>query len=225
MPANFTTPNPASPAEGSTRRGRFVVVEGADGAGKTDLCAGLADALRAEGRDVVALREPGGTALGEQIRTILKDPASVVCDRAEALLFAAARAQLVAEVIVPALDRGAWVLVDRFGDSTEIYQGIARGLGIVTMRELTGFATAGVTPDRVLALQIDVDVAARRMGRRDGDNPDRMEQSIDMAVIRDGYATITQRNARAVPVDANGNHAQVLAAALDALADLRSADG
>lgn len=215
MPAESTTHAHAAP------QGRFVVVEGADGAGKTDLCALLARALRDEGREVVELREPGGTPLGEQIRSILKDPAQRIGDRAEALLFAAARAQIIEEQIRPALSRGAWVICDRHVDSSVIYQGLARGLGQQQVRSLSEFAVDGLVPDGILVLQVDPRVAAQRMRARDGDVGDRIEQGIDMGAVRRGYETITERNATAVDVDANGGREQTLAAALSALANLR----
>ena len=208
-------------ADARVHSGRLIVVEGRDGAGKTDLVSGLAAALRAEGRDVINLREPGGTPLGEQIRSILKDPASVIGDRAEALLFAAARAQLIEQVVKPSLERGDWVIVDRFIPSSVIYQGIARGLGIEDVAALSEFAVDGIKPDLILALQIDAQVAAQRMRERDGDTGDRIEETIDMTQIVEGYRTITDREPRAVNVDANGSREQTVANALAALAGMR----
>src|SRR5689334_8731995 len=115
-------------------RGRLITIEGLDGAGKTTLADGLLAALRADGRDVELLREPGGVVLSERIRALVKDPALEVDPRAEALLYAAARAQLVAERVEPLLSAGTWVLLDRFVDSSLAYQGAGRGLGIDAVR-------------------------------------------------------------------------------------------
>ena len=108
----------------------FVSLEGPDGVGKTTQAALLAERLRAAGLEVVQCREPGGTGLGERVRAVLLDPQVTMGDRAEALLFAAARAEITQEVIAPALERGAWVVCDRFIDSSLVYQGVARGLGV-----------------------------------------------------------------------------------------------
>jgi dTMP kinase len=131
----------------------FVTLEGLDGVGKTTQARLLVDRLQADGHEVVACREPGGTPLGERIRALLLDRDSApVGARAEALLFAAARAQLVAEVIAPARARGAWVVCDRFLDSSVAYQGAGRTLGRAAVRELSVFATGGVLPDRTVLL-------------------------------------------------------------------------
>jgi dTMP kinase len=144
----------------------FVSLEGPDGVGKTTQAALLAERLRATGLEVVQCREPGGTELGERVRAVLLDPQVSMGDRAEALLFAAARAEITQEVIAPALDRGAWVVCDRFIDSSLVYQGIARGLGVAPIREISLFATGGVLPARTLVMH--------GVDRRD-DEPDRME--------------------------------------------------
>ena len=144
----------------------FVSLEGPDGVGKTTQAALLAERLRAVGLEVVQCREPGGTELGERVRAVLLDPQVTMGDRAEALLFAAARAEITQEVIGPALERGAWVVCDRFIDSSLVYQGIARGLGIEPILDVSLFATGGVLPARTLVLH--------GVDRRD-DEPDRME--------------------------------------------------
>ncbi|MEI6688005.1 MAG: dTMP kinase [Thermoleophilia bacterium] len=144
----------------------FVSLEGPDGVGKTTQAALLAERLRAAGLEVVQCREPGGTELGERVRSVLLDPQVTMGDRAEALLFAAARAEITQEVIAPALERGAWVVCDRFIDSSLVYQGIARGLGVEPIREVSLFATGGVLPARTLVMH--------GVDRRD-DEPDRME--------------------------------------------------
>ena len=145
----------------------LITVEGIDGAGKTTLVSGLAAALG----DVEVLREPGGVELSERLRALVKDPALEVSPRAEALIYAAARAQLVEERLRPLLAAGRRVLLDRFVDSSLAYQGAGRGLGVEAVRELNRFATGGLTPDRTLLLRVDPALA---LGRMDGD--DRIER-------------------------------------------------
>lgn len=162
-------------------RGLFLVFEGGEGVGKTTQWHRLAETLRAVGHDVVAVREPGGTAAGDAIRTLLLDPASSLGAESEALLFAASRAQLVREVIAPALHRGAIVLVDRFLLSTYAYQGAGRGLRLASLQAVNALATGGVTPDLTLLLSVPFDTAQARMQARG--EADRMEQE-DLAFHR-----------------------------------------
>lgn len=149
----------------------FVTFEGVDGSGKTTQTRLLAAHLRAEGREVVETREPGGTPLGEQIRDLLLQ-SERVAPWAETTLFAAARAQLVADVIRPALARGADVVCDRYIDSSLAYQGLARGLGVDRVLELNLLVTGGLLPDRTFLIDIPVEEAARRTGV----HPDRIER-------------------------------------------------
>ena len=133
--------------------------EGIDRSGKTTQARLLVDAL---GDDAVAVREPGGTAVGERVRAVLKDPSLTVGPRAEALLFAAARAELVEEVVRPALDDGKVVVSDRFVDSSLAYQGAARGLGVAEVAHVNEWATGGLVPDLTIFLELPADDAAAR---------------------------------------------------------------
>ena len=153
----------------------FVTFEGLDGSGKSTQAELLRRRLEAEGREVVATREPGGTALGEGIRELLLGGAEAMSAWSEAALFLAARAQLVDEVIRPALERGAHVVCDRYVDSSLAYQGLARGLGVERVLELNLEATGGLLPDVTFVLLVDPDVARRRMG----EERDRIEREDD----------------------------------------------
>jgi dTMP kinase len=149
----------------------LITVEGIDGAGKTTLVSGLAAALG----DVEVLREPGGVELSERLRALVKDPRLEVGARAEALVYAAARAQLVQERLRPLLAGGRRVLLDRFVDSSLAYQGGGRGLGVEAVRALNAFATGGLAPDRTLLLRVEPAVALARVGGR-GEAEDRIER-------------------------------------------------
>jgi dTMP kinase len=154
--------------------GRLITIEGLDGAGKSTLAATLAQALEQRGVLVELLREPGGVVLSERIRELVKDPTLTVGSRAEALLYAAARAELVHERVMPLLAEGTFVLLDRFVDSSLAYQGAGRKLGVGEVRAINLFATGGVTPDRTLLLQIAPSTGRARQGTR-GNEPDRLE--------------------------------------------------
>jgi dTMP kinase len=148
----------------------FVTFEGLDGSGKTTQAELLRAHLVGAGREVVATREPGGTELGERIRALLLEGGEM-SPWAEAALFAAARAELVDQVIAPALERGADVICDRYLDSSLAYQGIARGLGVTEVLELNQRVVRGVMPDRTFVLLVDDDESERRVGAA----PDRIE--------------------------------------------------
>ena len=153
--------------------GRLIVLEGAEGVGKSTQLAHLASRLRAEGRTVAALREPGGTPLGEAVRTLLLDPAGDVVEAAEALLYMASRAQLVARVVRPALERGDDVLLDRFFLSTYAYQVGGRGLPDEEVRAANRLATGGLVPDLTLVLTLPSGEGMRRASLRG--SADRLE--------------------------------------------------
>ncbi|MDO5672871.1 MAG: dTMP kinase [Actinomycetaceae bacterium] len=153
-------------------QGFFIVFEGGDGSGKSTQLGMLADRLRAFGRDVVRTREPGGTLMGRQIRQLLLH-SEEVGPKAEALLFAADRAHHVDSLVRPALARGAVVLSDRFMDSSIAYQGQGRDLGVEEVRELSLWATTRLLPDITVILDLDPNIAAKRLG----DHLDRMESA------------------------------------------------
>ena len=153
-------------ATNGSRNHRYIGLEGGDGSGKTTLSAALATRLRAEGDEVVEVREPGGTPLGEIVRQLLLD-SEQVDPWAEVFLFAAQRAQLAYEVIAPALARDAWVISDRTYYSSIAYQGRARGLGEERVRQINEIGLAGVIPERVFVIEVDPGVALGRQSRPD----------------------------------------------------------
>lgn len=203
-------------------RGTLITIEGLDGAGKSTLARSLAQELSARGRVVELLREPGGVPLSERIRELVKDAGLRVGARAEALLYAAARAQLVEELLRPRLADGALVLLDRFVDSSLAYQGAARGLGVAEVAAVNTFATGGVAPDRTLLLRIDPATGRARQHTR-ALEPDRLER--EGAEFFTAIAAAYERLAAAEPqriraIDAEQPPAAVLADALAAVADL-----
>src|SRR3954452_1750805 len=198
------------------RVGRLIAIEGIDGAGKTTLAAGLSRALPA----LVVLREPGGAAVSERIRELVKDPALEVDPRAEALLYAAARAQLVTSLVRPLLDDGLTVLLDRFVDSSLAYQGAGRELGIEAVRAINDFGTGGLVPDVTLLLRIDPAAGRARQEAR-GEAPDRLE--LERRPFFEAIARAYDELAAAEPqrihvLDAGAPPEAVLAAALEAIA-------
>jgi dTMP kinase len=196
----------------------LITVEGLDGAGKSTLIAELAKALE----PVTVLREPGGVEVSERIRSLLADPALEVDARAEALLYAAARAQLVAEQLRPLLESGATVLLDRFVDSSLAYQGAGRGLGVDEIRTLNEFATGGLRPDRTLLLRIDPAAGLARAAGR-GEHPDRLEREAPafFATIGAAYDALAEAEPdRFAVIDAAQPPDAVLADAVRAVAPL-----
>jgi dTMP kinase len=203
-------------------RGRLITIEGLDGAGKTTLAVSLLEGLRARGLDAELLREPGGVRASELIRELVKDPELRISARAEALLYAAARAQLVEEALDPLLDRGTYVLLDRFVDSSLAYQGGGRQLGLTPVLEINEFATGGLTPDLTLFLDIDPTVGRERSRER-ADPLDRLELESDgfFARIADAYRELAAAHPERIrKIDASQPPEAVLAAAQAALADL-----
>jgi dTMP kinase len=167
----------------------FVTFEGVDGSGKSTQAELLRGALEQHGREVVATREPGGTPLGERIRELLLD-GDAMAPWAEAALFAAARAQLAQRVIAPALERGADVVCDRYVDSSLVYQGLARGLGISAVLELNLLATGHLLPDRTFVLLVEPSVAHDRLGPT-RDRIEREDETFQGAVV-DGYRRLAE---------------------------------
>jgi dTMP kinase len=203
-------------------RGTLITIEGLDGAGKSTLSESLAAELAARGLRVELLREPGGVELSERIRALVKDPALEVSPRAEALLYAAARAQLVAERLEPLLEDGTTVLLDRFVDSSLAYQGGGRDLGIEQVRAINMFATGMLEPDRTLLLRISPQEGRTRQGER-AQEPDRLEREGDefFETIASAYDELARAEPQRVRViDASRPADAVLREALVALEDL-----
>jgi len=199
-------------------RGAFIAFEGGDGAGKSSVLAGVAAALRAAGREVVETREPGGTPLGERVRGILLDADGVAEPLAELMLFEAARAQLVATVIVPALERGATVLCDRFTASTVAYQGYGRGLGREVVERANAIATGGVAPDLTLLLDAPVEVGLARRSSGGAANHFDREGAEFHRCVREGFLALAAERGDAWSViDASQPLERVVDAAIAAV--------
>ena len=193
---------------------RYVALEGIDGAGKTSVSAALALLLEAAGHEVVRVREPGGTAVGEGLRQTLLDGPPVT-PWAEALMFAAARAQLVTDVIRPALDQGAWVLSDRSVYSSLAYQGAGRGLGMDRVRRINQPGLRGIWPDLVVLLTVSPREGLARQAR-----PDRIgaQGAPFLGAVAEGFSRLaTEEPGRFVVIDAGRPVEQVVARAWDAL--------
>lgn len=204
--------------------GRFITLEGGEGVGKSTQARRLAAALRARGLDVVETREPGGSAGAEAIRALLLEGEAGRWNAgAEALLFAAARADHVARTIRPALDAGRWVVCDRFLDSSRAYQGGASGLGDNAIMTLHRIGSAGFLPDRTLLLDLPEDLAAAREFDRDGGAADRISaRGADFhgAVFRDFRAMAAAEAGRFRVIDARGEAEAVTDRLLAAIGDL-----
>jgi dTMP kinase len=204
------------------RAGKLITIEGIDGAGKSTLAQALRDQLAQRGTRVRLLREPGGVPAAERIREVVKDPQLRIGARSEALLYAAARAQLVEETLGPMLTAGDWVLLDRFVDSSLAYQGAGRELGVEAIAEINRFATGGLSPDRTLLLDL-APAAGRARTQLRGEAADRLEREQDdfFARIAATYRGLAAADpARFRTIDASRPPGEVLTAALSALADL-----
>jgi len=196
----------------TTSRGLLITFEGIDGSGKSTQAQMAADWLRQQGRPVLSLREPGGTAIGEAIRSILLAKANTaMCQETELLLFAAARAQIIREVIEPALAAGTWVICDRFYDSTTAYQGYGRGINRVMIRQLQEIATGGRRPDRTFLLDVSIPVALKRLAGRPG-KADRLDGEDTAFMIRtqEGYRAILHEEPdRVIRIDADSSVSEI----------------
>ncbi len=184
--------------------GLFITFEGIDGSGKTTQLQALRRMIEQSGREVLLVREPGGTMIGEKIRAILLDKENIVMSReTELLLYEAARSQIVREVILPALFEGKMVICDRFFDSSTAYQGYGRGLDLEDVSFLNRFATGGLEPDLTFLLDISAGDARERMNGRDSaDDRLEMEGLVFMKAVREGYLELAKKNDRFVYLDA-----------------------
>lgn len=209
--------------EGDSPRGVFVTFEGGDGVGKSTHIRYVANELRRAGREVVCLREPGGTGIGESLRAIVLDPDNgEISSEAELLMYEAARAQLVREVIRPALERGAVVLCDRFSDSTIAYQAYGRGLPLDFVRRANAFATGGIVPDRTILLVLGNTrkSLARATGAGTGD---RMEQAGEVfhSRVNRSFLKLAKRDPKRIRIVRSSSSRKATAAAVAAeLADI-----
>ena len=192
-------------------RGKFITFEGGEGCGKSTQVKRLKEALEKEGVEVLLTREPGGTWLSEEIRRLIKDQVTdAPCDRSELLLFLAARAQLVKNVIRPALEAGKWVVSDRFSDSTIAYQGYGRRLPLDILKDMNDFACEGLKPDLTLLLDVTPETSHARMHQREAatnTTADRIELAGDEfhRRLRRGFAEQAKAYPeRIVTIDANG---------------------
>jgi len=207
-------------------RGTFITFEGPEGGGKSTHVKELAEQLRAEGRTVLVTREPGGTRLAELIRGLVREEVDdPPVTRSEVLLFLAARAQVVSQVIKPALARGEWVICDRFADSTFAYQGYGRGIDVALLKELNDFATEGLEPDLTILLDVPPETSKARLAARQAataTTADRIEQAGDLfhRRLREGFLELAKAAPdRFVVIDSSGPREEVSAQILKAVHD------
>jgi dTMP kinase len=197
---------------------RFIAFEGADGAGKTTQARLLAAHLRALGREVIEVREPGGTPAGEHVRALVLDAVALKLGaRAEALLFAAARAQLVEDVIAPALARGATVIADRYVGSSLVYQGVVRGLGTEAVRAINDIGTGGLAPDVTVLLAVSAEQAEARRDPGVADRIEREPAGFHRSVIAAYDEVLAADNGRLVRVDGSGEAEDIATRVREAL--------
>ena len=205
-------------------RGKFITFEGPEGGGKSTHARELADALRAEGHKVLVTREPGGTRLAEKIRGLLREEIEdPPVTRSEVLLFLASRAQVVANVIKPALARGEWVICDRFADSTFAYQGYGRGIDVQLLKNFNDFATEGLVPDLTILLDVPPEVSRARLAARQAataTQADRIEQAGEVfhSRLREGFLELARAEPnRFAMIDSCGEREAVSSAVLAAV--------
>ena len=186
------------------KRGKFITFEGSEGCGKSTQIQRFVVMLEAGGIGVVQTREPGGTAVGERIRDLLQHDkeGESLTDESELLLFAASRAQLVREVILPALESGKWVVADRFLDSTTVYQGIGRGLDVDSVGQINSFAVGDAVPDLTILLDLDAETGHARAVAASGGQGDRMESQplAFFQAVRQGYLDLAAKEAERIAV-------------------------
>jgi dTMP kinase len=214
-------------ARAGVREGRFIVFEGPDGAGKSVQARQLAERMRARGLAVTYSREPGGTELGEQVRHIVNDPGPTLRGpKADVLLYSAARAQHVDEVIRPALDAGHFVVCDRYATSTMAYQGYGSGMDLDLLQRIGDWVTGGLQPDIVILLDLSPQTGLERRAAGDADELTRWEDEsrFDLAFhgrVREGYLEMAAADPeRWVVIDGGGSIEQVAAAVDRALEPL-----
>ena len=208
-------------------RGKFITFEGPEGGGKSTQVQTLAEWLRKQGKKVVVTREPGGTRMSELIRALVRDEMEdPPVTRCEVLLFLAARAQVVSQVIRPALAHGEWVVCDRFADSTFAYQGYGRGIDVGLLRNFNDFATEGLVPDLTILLDVPLEVSRSRLAARQAATAtaaDRIEQAGTMfhRRLREGFLELAQAEPkRFAVIDSSGGVEQVAAAVAAAVSRL-----
>ena len=177
--------------------GYFITFEGSEGCGKTTQIETLAKALEAQGKTVLITREPGGTLIGEKIRNLLQDPSykNEISDMAELLLFSASRAELIASRIQPALKRGEIVICDRFYDSTYVYQGLGRAIGMEIVEQLNQITVGTLKPDLTILLDLDAKVGIERAKSRQSGELDRIENEslAFFEAVRNGYLELAKK--------------------------------
>ena len=177
--------------------GYFITFEGSEGCGKTTQIEALAKALEAQGKTVLITREPGGTLIGEKIRNLLQDPSheNEISDMAELLLFSASRAELIASRIQPALKRGEIVICDRFYDSTYVYQGLGRAIGMEIVEQLNQITVGTLKPDLTILLDLDAKVGIERARSRQSGELDRIENEslVFFEAVRNGYLELAKK--------------------------------
>lgn len=201
------------------KQGLFITVEGPEGAGKSTIIKKMADELTEKGRDVILTREPGGITIAEEIREVILDPKNTAMDeRTEALLYAAARRQHLAEKVIPSLDKGSIVLCDRFLDSSLAYQGHARGIGMEEVYSINKFAIGDTMPDITLYFDVEPEIGLERISAHKGREVNRLDlETIDFHErVREGYLMLLEKfPERIKKIDASASFDEVYQNALE----------